>query len=88
MITKGEIIGETIMDIIYRRQMSLYSDLFLKEYLRVSELTKELNKNIGFPMYKVVMDALNSELRVENKFQKHRKIKFKNSMKGNLNYVR
>jgi hypothetical protein len=76
------------MDIIYRKKMSLYDDLFLKEYLRVSELTKELNRNIGFPMYKIIIDAFNSELRVENKFQKHRKVKFRNSIKGDLNYVR
>lgn len=76
------------MDILYRKHMNLYGSSFLKEYTRVSKLTEELNKKIGFPIYKVTIDVLNSELKVENRFLGKKKMKFSHSMKGNLNYVR
>ena len=71
------------INVIYKRQMNLYGNLFLAEYIRVSKLTEELNKRIGFPIYKITIDTLNSELRVENRFLKKRK-----SIKRSLNYVK
>ncbi len=75
------------MDILYRKNINLYSNSFLIEYNRVLKLTKKLNEKIGFPIYKVSIDVINSELIVVNRFSNKRKKRdFRHLMKRNLNY--
>lgn len=79
MISK-KIIGGIItnnIDVIYKKYLNLYDDSFLLEYNRVAKLTKELNDKIGFPIFKIKIDVINSELKVENRFVKKNKNKFK-----------
>lgn len=76
------------IDVIYRKHLNLYDDSFLLEYNRVTKLTKELNDEIGIPMFRVKIDVLNSELKVENRFIKsNNKYKFKHFIRksGGIN---
>ena len=52
--------------VIYERKVRLYTKSFLDEYIRVNELTRKLNKKIGFSIFKVVVDVETSTLKVLN----------------------
>ena len=73
---------------IYERQVRLYTKSFLDEYLRVSELTRKLNKKIGFSVFKVIVDVETSTLKVVNRYESRSRNKFKNTFKEVLNNVR
>lgn len=73
---------------IYERKVRLYTKSFLDEYLRVSELTRKLNKKIGFSVFKVIVDVETSTLKVVNKYESRSRNKFKNTFKEVLNNVR
>ena len=67
---------------IYKKHVNLYDNSFLLEYKRVMELTKKINDELGFPVFKIRIDAINSELKVENRFAEQKsKNKFKNMIK-------
>ena len=74
--------------VIYERKVRLYTKSFLDEYIRVSELTRKLNKKIGFSIFKVVVDVETSTLKVLNKYEHRSKNKFQNTFKEVLNNVR
>lgn len=78
------------MNVIYLKKINLYDKSFLIEYNRVLELTKKINEEIGLPIFRVKIDIINSELKVENRFlYKKNKQEFKNLFKGsNLSYAR
>ena len=73
---------------IYERKVRLYTKSFLDEYLRVSELTRKLNKKIGFSVFKVIVDVETSTLKVVNKYENRTRDKFQNTFKEVLNNVR
>ena len=73
---------------IYERKVRLYTKSFLDEYLRVSELTRKLNKKIGFSVFKVIVDIETSTLKVVNKYENRTRNKFQNTFKEVLNNVR
>ena len=73
---------------IYERKVRLYTKSFLDEYLRVSELTRKLNKKIGFSVFKVIVDVETSTLKVVNKYENRTRNKFQNTFKEVLNNVR
>ena len=66
---------------IYERKVRLYTKSFLDEYIRVSELTRKLNKKIGFSVFKVIVDIETSTLKVVNKYENRTRNKFKNTFK-------
>lgn len=69
--------------VIYERKVRLYTKSFLDEYIRVNELTRKLNKKIGFSIFKVVVDVETSTLKVLNRYEQ-----FQNTFKEVLNNVR
>ena len=73
---------------IYERKVRLYTKSFLDEYLRVSELTRKLNKKIGFSVFKVIVDVETSTLKVVNKYENRTRNKFQNTFKEVLTNVR
>lgn len=73
---------------IYERKVRLYTKSFLDEYLRVSELTRKLNKKIGFSVFKVIVDVETSTLKVVNRYESRSRNKFKNAFEEVLNNVR
>ena len=73
---------------IYERKVRLYTKSFLDEYIRVSELTRKLNKKIGFSVIKVIVDIETSTLKVVNKYENRTRNKFQNTFKEVLNNVR
>ncbi|AMD95621.1 hypothetical protein BCB68_07105 [Leptotrichia sp. oral taxon 498] len=73
---------------IYERKVRLYTKSFLDEYIRVSELTRKLNKKIGFSVFKVIVDIETSTLKVVNKYENRTRNKFQNTFKEVLNNVR
>jgi hypothetical protein len=73
---------------IYERKVRLYTKSFLDEYIRVSELTRKLNKKIGFSVFKVIVDIETSTLKVVNKYENRTRDKFQNTFKEVLNNVR
>ena len=74
--------------VIYERKVRLYTKSFLDEYIRVNELTRKLNKKIGFSIFKVVVDVETSTLKVLNRNEHRSKNKFQNTFKEVLNNVR
>ena len=73
---------------IYERKVRLYTKSFLDEYIRVSELTRKLNKKIGFSVFKVAIDVETSTLRVVNRYENKSRNRFKNTFKEVLNNAR
>lgn len=73
---------------IYERKVRLYTKSFLDEYIRVSKLTRKLNKKIGFSVFKVIVDIETSTLKVVNKYENRTRNKFQNTFKEVLNNVR
>ena len=74
--------------VIYERKVRLYTKSFLDEYIRVNELTRKLNKKIGFSIFKVVVDVETSTLKVFNRYEHRSKNKFQNTFREVLNNVR
>ena len=65
--------------IIYENKMNLYSKDFLDEYSRITALTNKLNNKLGFPIFRATIDAVNSKIKVENRFLKEQNNKFRYS---------